>query len=321
MCGIGNRRLAAALGAAAWWLMFVPAARGQSVHDIPPIDRQTDDFYHAVSAGGRVTAAWTADPTAIPLGGDITLTLTVRGAANPGELVRPDLRKRPEFADRFQITDGPPATPGSFVYRLRPRSVGDTAIPSLKYRYYRPGYADGSRMMTAFVPSVPITVLPPEAPPSPPVPLDAPEEFFAAATSAVAWNIPPLLVWLPVALASVAAVGWYFAWRTWFPDAARRAVLRRNRAARTALARLAAARRTPDPAAAASIAVRDYLSARYGMPPADTPAEVAAALDHPEIVAVVEFLRACDAARFAVDRDTGLSLITRAEKLVAGGAA
>jgi hypothetical protein len=321
MSGTGSRSAAVLRTAANLWVLtLAPTAWGQSVRDVPPIDRQADDFYHAVSAGGPVTTTWAAAPPTAPLGGDITLTLTVRGAANPAELVRPDLRKRPEFADRFQVTDGPPAAPGSFAYRLRPRAVGETAVPPLRYRYYQPRYPEGKRMQTTFARSLPITVTPPAAPASPPVPLDAPDEFFAP--PAAGWSPPPAVVWMPVALAPVAAVGWFLVWRTWFPDAARRAVLRRDRAARTALARLAAARRSADPAAAAALAVRDFLAARYGVPSsADTPAAVAAAWPHPATGDVVEFLRACDAARFAADRDTGLSLVTRAEKLVAGNAA
>jgi hypothetical protein len=85
-----------------------------------------------------------------------------------------------------------------------------------------------------------------------------------------------------------------------FPDAARRAELRRVKEVREVLDALAVADRRPDPAGVTATAVRRYLAARR---PADP-----AAFD--------ALLARCDAARFGPNGDAGLSLATEAAKLV-----
>jgi hypothetical protein len=262
--------------------------RRPSVADIPPIDRQAEHFYNALAVGPKgVSATWSADPARVPVDADFTLTLTIRNAANPRELTRPDLRQLPALTTRFQVLDQPaaPAQPDAaevcFAYRLRPRAVGQTEIPALKYVYYRPDFPDGHRFQTTYARAIPITVTPPVPQPTtaPPVPLDAPEEFFTLAAERPVLH-PGRFGWLlPVAAVPVLVVAWVFAWRWLFPDAARVAKLRRNRAARHALQRLRAARASADPAGAAAAAVRAYLTARFGMTPAaQTPAEVLDAL-------------------------------------------
>lgn len=301
--------------------------RRPSLTDVPPVDRAREHFYGAVAAGD-VRVSWSADPTAAPQGSDVTLSLTVHGAANPTELRKPDLRKLPRFGDRFQVIDRPdPAPPPGatevrFTYTLRPRQAGGVEVPALRYAYYRPGLPEGRRFQTAYAEPLALTVTPP--PPTavpPPVPLDSPEEFFHLAGGSTtpdvpmwAWAVPPLLV--PVAVG-----GWVLVWRRLFPDAARRAKLRRTRAVRAALHRLKRARTAPDPAAEVTAAVRDYLTGRFNLPTAaQTPTEVAAALraaGHPEPLAeaAAGFLAACD-ARFAPAGDNGLSLAEQAERFV-----
>jgi hypothetical protein len=330
MSRIGNPIAFAAL------LAFAGPAPAQdrrpSVDDIPPVERQTRDFYHAIADGPRgVEAAWTVEPTAtVPVIGELTLTLTVRHAANPHELAKPDLRTLDEFTARFQVLDrtDPPVAPDAaearFTYTLRPRSADVKEVPPLRYVYFRRIGRDW-KPFTTYATSVPITVIPTTAPPSPaapPVPLDAPEEFFALAEERPAAT-PGRYGWLlPVAAVPFLVAGWVVLWRWLFPDAVRLARLRRNRAARRALDRLKAARTSADPAAAAAAAFRDYLTARYGMlPAAQTPAEVSAALAAVEFPAdrtadAEAFLRACDAARFRPTPDNGLSLIPQAEALV-----
>ena len=312
-------------------LLVFAAQDRPSVADLSPVERQTPGFYNALAAGSMgVQVEWAVDPPTVAVNGELTLTLTVRHAANPHELVKPDLRTFGEFTKRFQVLDrtDPPAPPDAaevrFAYGLRPRSTGAQKVPSLRYVYFR---KDGNawKSLTTYANSVPITVTAPAAKPAPsaaPVPLDAPEEFFTLAEERPTAN-PGRLGWLlPVAVVPFAVVGWVVLWRWLFPGAVRLAKLRRNRAARLALDRLKKARTSTDPAGASASAFRGYLSSRFGMPPAaQTPAEVSAALRAVECpvdrAADAEaFLRACDAARFTPTPDHGLSLTLQAEALV-----
>ncbi|MFO0848448.1 MAG: BatD family protein [Gemmataceae bacterium] len=292
------------------------------------MDRAREHFYDAVAAG-EVRVSWSADPTAVPQGGDVTLTLIVRGAANPAELRKPDLRKLPKYGERFQVidrTDPPPKSDAAevrFTYTLRPRQTSPVEVPALRYAYYRPGLPEGRRFQTAYADPLTLTVTaPPSAAAPPPVPLDGPEKFFHLATDRGkpvvprwAWAVPPLLV--PVTVG-----GWVLGWRWLFPDAARRAKLRRTRAVRIALDRLKRAGTAPDPAAEAAATVHGYLAGRFSLPPAaQTPTEIAVALreaGQPESLAeaAAGFLTACDTARFAPAGDGGLPLVEQAERFV-----
>jgi hypothetical protein len=312
-------------------LMLTLAAQDRpSVEDLS-VERQTEHFYNALAAGSKgVQVEWAVDTPTVPVNGELILTLIVRHAANPHELVKPDLRTLGEFTDRFQVLDrnDPQAPPGAaearFTYGLRPRSTDVKDVPSLRYVYFR-RVGDGWKPFTTFARSVPVVVTAPAAKPTAtvPVPLDAPEEFFTLAEYHPPTANPGRFGWLlPVAAVPVAVVVWVQLWRRLFPDAVRLAKLRRNRAARLALDRLRKARTSADPAGAAASAFRGYLSARFGMPPAaQTPAEVSAALCAvgcpPDRTADAEaFLRACDAARFTPTPDGGVSLTMQAESLV-----
>ena len=98
-------------------LLGNPHAMRVAASDIPLFE-PADHFYKARGVG--VKASWAVDRAAIPADGELTLTLTVRNARNPEQVVRPDLRKLPEFSKRFQIANapGPPPRPA----RRRPRS-------------------------------------------------------------------------------------------------------------------------------------------------------------------------------------------------------
>jgi hypothetical protein len=95
-------------------------------------------------------------------------------------------------------------------------------------------------------------------------------------------------------------VAWYVVWRRLYPDAARRARIRRSRAARRALhlLRHAGPRETP-------AIVADYLRQRLDLATAEpTPAEVVehlyrVGMDGQLADRTADFLHACDAARFA----------------------
>jgi len=315
-------------------LILTPFAIAQdrpSIEQLSPVERQTAHFYNALATGQKgVQVEWSVDPPAVPVNGELTLTLTIRHAANPHELVKPDLRTLGEFTRRFQVLDrtDPPASPDAaevrFTYGLRPRSTGVDQVPSLRYVYLRKN-GSGWKPFTTFTRSIPVTVTAAAARPTAaaaPVPLDAPEEFFTLAEERPTVT-PGRFGWLlPVAAVPVAVLAWVLLWRRLFPDAVRLAKLRRNRAARLALDRLKKARASADPAGAAASALRGYLSARFGIPPAaQTPAEVSAALRAVECPAekaadAEAFLRACDAARFTPTPDHGLSLTLQAESLI-----
>src|SRR4051812_34798830 len=86
-------------------LLALVLAAPPSLADVPAIDRARPHFYGAVADRQPVTVAWSAEPEA----GDIALTLTVRGAANPSEVKKPDIR--PLLKDRFQVLDRPDSPP------------------------------------------------------------------------------------------------------------------------------------------------------------------------------------------------------------------
>lgn len=317
MCATGNLLLVAVLFAAP-----------PSLDDVPAVERTKPDFYNAV-ATKRVEVAWSAEPAAVPRDGEITLTLTVRNTANPHELAKPNLADVDAVTKHFQVldrTDPPPdrtATEVRFTYTLRPRKVGEATVPALRYAYYR---FDQKEMQAARTKALPVTVTPPApkvSPSTPPVPLDAPEEFFTLAEDTHRFRIPGRFGWLlPAAVVPFAVVGWVLVWRWVFPDAARLAKLRRNRAVRLALDRLKKARTSPDPAGEAAAAFRGYLLGRFGVPPsAQTPTEVDAALTElgepaDRAADAAAFLRGCDATRFADVDDNGASLAAQAEALI-----
>ncbi len=258
MCGTGSLLLL---------LLRLMVGAPPSLADVPPLDRGRPDFYGAVADRGPVTAAWSAEPG----GGDITLTLTVRGAANATEVRKPDLKAR--LAGRFQVFDrpDPPADAGAvrFGWTLRPVPGGVAEVQGLPFAYYRPGFPEGRRMATAY--AEPLTISVPA-----PAPVMVVPSLPAVPPAGVA---VPGWVWLvPVGLVPPLVLGGTAGARRLFPDAARRAELRRVKAVREVLDALAVA---DDPGATAAT-VRAYLRAR--------PPVVAGAF--------AELLDRCDAARF-----------------------
>lgn len=283
--------------------------------------------------GQSVETTWAVDRNAIPEGEAVTATLTVRGATNPAEVVRPDLRQVQAFADRFEVDDVPgPAPPPdakelAFVYRLKPRNRSVNRLPSLDFPYRKAGVTAGNPYMNARARGIDIVVTAAVAKPAPPpVPLAEPDRLFAVVEVGSGREpfAPGVWAWLLAALAGpLAAGGWYAGWRWKYPGAARAARLRRARAARRAASAVRRAGRTADPPATVAAAVLGYLRARYPLPPGtDTPAEVgeavrAAGLPDDPAAGVEAFLRDCDAARFGGTGDTGVSLGAEASALLA----
>lgn len=297
----------------------------------PPFFEPTEGFFKA--RGREVATEWVVDRKSVPEDGVLTATLVVRGATNPHEIVRPDLRKLPEFARRFEVTDvpGQPAAPNakevSFVYRLRPRNREVNRLPSMDFFYLNPAVPSGKPFQNARVKGKDITVTAAAPRPKPqPIPLDAPDALFVVtAGPGVLGPKPyaPTAAWLALAVAApLVACVWYLAWGRLYPNAVRMARIRRGRAVRRVQAAVRAAHRSVDPAEAIASAVLDYLRSRFPLPAgADTPAETgdrlrAAGLSDADVEGVVQFFRRCDAARFAPEGDSGVSLVAAAEGLV-----
>jgi hypothetical protein len=285
--------------------------------------------------GARVETSWSVDRAEVPEGEALTATLTVRGADNPREVVRPDLRKLPAYADRFEVEDVPGPAPAdganevAFVYRLKPRNRGVDRLPSLDFYYRKVGVGEGvNPYMNARARGLPIRVTAAAAKPPPPaVPLAEPDRLFAVTTGPAVLGgepfAPGVWAWLVLfLLGPLVAGGWYAGWRWKYPGAARAARLRRAKAARRAVRTVHRANRTPEPTATIAGAVAGYLRARFPLPPGtDTPAEVgeavrAAGLPDEPAGEVVAFLRRCDAARFGGSGDDPVSLGAEAVALL-----
>src|SRR5438045_1358982 len=67
--------------------------------DVPLVGQPTAHFYGA--RGAAVKVAWSLDRATVPEDEEIVATLTVKGATNPRQVVRPDLKKLPEFQSCF----------------------------------------------------------------------------------------------------------------------------------------------------------------------------------------------------------------------------
>jgi hypothetical protein len=298
----------------------------------PLINQPATNFYQA--QGSNVKVTWSVEPTTIPEGNELTATLIITGASNPRRIVRPDLKKFPEFQSRFTITDNDDPAPTDstkevrFSYRLRPQRRSVEEVPSLKFYYYNPTAAVGKKQFPLTVAAaVPITVT--EAPKiEPPViPLREADHLFVVATGPQLLNKRRfdfgLWPWVVVGLAGpICAIIWFLAWQHVFPDAVRLAKMRRSRAARRAIDAIRRASRGIDPPTIIATAVLSYLHTRFPFPPgAVTPSEIEGALTElkvsvSECAEVAEFFRSCDAARFAPPRDNDVSLVSDAIALI-----
>lgn len=315
--------------------LLTSAALPTRVDDIPVIERPREHFYGAISTRKSVQVRWQLTPATVPFGESFTLSLVVSNVVNPDELVRPPLLDFPAFRELFSAIEDLPPDPTAgdeftFSYRVTPRHEGPQAVPELKFCSYQPLAPSGHTTLTTHAAKVPFTVTKAKLPPA--QPLIGPEEFFAVRSDAVFTRSGAPDWWLWVGLTAggvIVGVGWVIVWRRLYPDAARLAVIRRNRAVRIALDRLRRPKVTADTVA---VTLRNYLIARYGLAfTAQTPAEVAAGLEEVGVPAeqaaeAGAVLRACDAARFAAAADNPVSaagvatMIERWESGLANGA-
>jgi hypothetical protein len=309
-------------------LLLPTAARA----DAPPIKNRPDNFSDAV---GTFEISMAAKPTTVRFGQPLTLTVRVT-ATGPVQQPprRTELRDLPTFRKHFYIENLPgpdddPASAGNknaweFTYRLKPRTTHVDAIPSLPFVYYKPAspgrpLARGS-YQTRYAPRIELTVQPPETETTPSagtpeVPaLKAPESVYrivegpAVLRRPSAWDhAGPVVAAVALAGVPLLCAGWYVLWRRRYPDAARLARKRRSLAARQALRALEALPKQPpdEQARQAAAIVALYLRERVELTTvAPTPEEAAlrlrqAGLSAGSSDAVADFLRSCDAARFA----------------------
>jgi hypothetical protein len=253
------------------------------------------------------------------------LRLTISNLLNAPEVEKPSLKKLPDFA-KFQIDETPeldpkidPRRPNQrvFVYKLRPSSENVTLIPEVPFYYFDPKIrVPAERPQLAFPKrfsnSIPIRVHAPAATtnPSVQVPVEVPK-FAMSLASGDALRAEPetLPAWLwqsALVVPPLVAIGWVFAWRALYPDAARLARMKRNRAVRRALNALAAVKggQAADSADRVVRIVIAYLHERFDLPyEARTQREIAEFLRKikapPERVEQAsDLFQACDAARF-----------------------
>lgn len=283
-----------------------------SVKDLSPLDRQKEHFYGAIAGARRVAVTWTVSPASAPMGSDITLTLTVSNVSNPHELVAPPLADMPDLQRLFSTIElgqqpkpDPPESRVEFRYKVRPRNEGNFTIPELTYVFAV--HAGGrTQFQTTRAEAVTFSVTKPVVPKADPRPLDGPPSFFELREGRFVRSGAPGVGWWIGLFGGAIMIGfaWVFGWRWMYPDAARLARIRRNRAVRTALDRLRVAPKRADPLAETAAAFRGYLIGRYGVPyTAQTPHEIAGALqklDFPaeRITTAEQLLRESDAVRY-----------------------
>ena len=314
-------------------LLLLQPGPNPSLAQLTAVERQEDHFYGAIAGNGeRVRAEWNI-PVKVELGSDMALTLRVTHSANPEELFAPDLSKIEGFPQLFSA-NGPPEkieVDGvvAFTWKVRVRNPGSFEIPELKYRVYTPKAATGKKFQTAFAKSIPFEVVAPVEKPAPAVPLEAPAEFFQLRSESFRSAAPPRILWIALfAGLPLVALVWIAGWHRLFPSAAKLAVLRKNRAVRMALDRLAKAERSPEPTMETVAALRGYLIARRGLPPeAITPTEIESALESQPISTerrgeLLAYFTRADRVRFAADSTETLSPVSIRDFIVAweGGA-
>ncbi len=308
------------------FVLALPASAGPpfSVDAIPPVERPSEHFYGAIRDKQPVRVRWELSPASVPLGGSLTLILVVTNAANPHELTRPPLLDLDGFRELFTAAEDLPDEPGAdvrFGYKLTPRNVGVLTVPTLSYSSYWPRAPEGSRTETTYTQSVRVTVTPAAETTVETVPVAGDESLFAL-RGGFSKSGGPNVWWWAVLLASSATLGvvWVVGWRVLFPDAARLARIRRNKAVRTALDRL----KGSQSAEQIGVTVRNYFISRWGVAyTAQTPAEVAAGLLAAGVPIARKaeaegLLREIDAARFggsvtAVSAERAAELVRRWE--------
>ena len=206
----------------------------------------------------------------------------------------------PAWTAGFQIEAGEKvigAREVSFRYLLRPRAVGETAIPRIKFRYFNPSAAEGKQLQTAYTEG--LTLMVNSARKSDTTRREIPSRFLTPVTDSPSLVLVHPWQWMisiPVSLLTIPLISWLF-----HAKSAGQSKLTRSRAGVRATRQLAEAHRSEDPAGIVSQTINEYLSTRP-----DLNRDEAAAL-----------LTACDEARFSPKREQRNSLIHDAGRLIA----
>ncbi len=286
--------------------------------EAPIVGRPADwPFTGAVARFARVDSTFLGPFTARAsashrtLETDQALVLTVEMEAR-GPVLQPperiDLREIPAFALLFHIQDAATgaeeATPGRWrwAWRLVPKGEWVREVPGVPLVYYNPDLQPPERgYQLLWTDPLPVTVSQSErVGPVPP----RPDEVTTPVSSVGRRPWPEPGLWAGLAallLPPAACVAAYFAWRRLYPDAARLAELRRNRAARLALDALGRLpREAPARAEAIAGTLAAYLRDRLGLAvEAPTPDEAASVVPGDLAPGAAALWRALDAARFA----------------------
>ncbi|VTR99728.1 BatD family protein [Tuwongella immobilis] len=299
---------------------------------IPSVGRPSRDFYNGIAS--PAVLSWVVSPKVVAVGDPIGVELIVRNVLNGPQIIRPDLRKLPDFADAFQIDDvaDDPIPPGVvneriFRYTLRPRSEEVTEVPEFRFAYFDPSLKGkatnpAQAFRVAYADPVPLTIKPPPPPPESAVPT-LPQAAWLQ-TPLAASEIPQSSpIWLGWLLAPLVGFGWWLCDRWRNPSAVRLARRRRSRAAWLAV------RAIPrlDSVIAIEREIRRYLVQRLDLPEsATTLPEMLPELQRRNwsdaaIRAVEQWLNAVDALRFAPEsplsdrafRDQSIALIETIE--------
>jgi hypothetical protein len=289
-----------------------------------PVVGRPGEFTEAVGNKFDVTAR--TDRTEMYLGQTLTYTVRVRALGkfwHPPE--RPSLEDMPKFRERFKIARSATVQPDrvldgrawEFDYRLQPVSEGVERIPPLPFAYYRPHPKPDVRghFFTTFGDEIELKIKPIVSQTAKSAkPIMAPAWLFEPAPATAVLRGSGLFTWPSMSLVSLVMLGppvlallWYAVWRRLYPDAARRARIRRSRAGLLALhdlVDLGSVNGSERIGRVTTIAAT-YLRQRFDLAAVEpTPAEVDALLRRHRSTAeladsVANFFAACDAARFA----------------------
>jgi hypothetical protein len=295
-----------------------------TVEDIPPIDRSRPDFYQAICENQKLDISWELSSSSVRADTEVLLILKVRNCLNPEEVLVPPLGKLfPELARFVQILPSQRQLVDRDLlirYPLRPLAPsGIVAIPSLKFVYYRADFPEELRFQTTYTKTFELKVIPAAtANVDSVVSLDGPERFFQLRKTGVSVNLN--WVWLtplmPIMLIPLGVWGW----RRIFPDAAKLALLQRNRAARRAWRELQAARQSSSVVSLSRLAILGYFQSRFGLSTsAQIRKEILEGLEGQprELLRELEFfLEQCDQESFATPTDNALSIADSAQSLL-----
>jgi hypothetical protein len=257
------------------------------------------------------------------------VTVAIRVAA-AGPVQRPPkqirFEKLPGFSAQFYIEypDDPTFRriddrTWELICTLKPRGTNVTAVPSLPFAFFTPGFLPPERgyqvHRTASVPLVvrPRAVVQPSDVARGVEALPIPESVYRLAEGpdllrpASVWSRASLMAasTAGLLLPPLVCVGWCLVWRRLHPGAARHARRRRSYAAQLALASLRGIEKQAHAPGPTARIVTQYLQQRFDLTPEEpTPAEVGMLLEQAGCDAglteqVVAYFRTCDAARFA----------------------